>query len=463
MKKLSAPQFYALAFGLFRSLCIWKFGNPVILDHIIYTPRSPSELLNEAWPLRWVNWLLLPLVLVGAALALQQKISRLPSQWLWLLPLAWLGWQFVSALQTVDADLTAATLWQFSGCVACYFLGAFLFSQRAAQHLLFIGIFVALTFCLIRAVDQRLFEFPVNHQVLVEGERVGWTNFPPATVVEMKQTGIIITTNGMEVANPVILEKFRKGRVAGTLVYPNALAGLILLLFPVALTLAFGATKKMRKPIRLAVIALAFFLGGAAFFWSGSKLGWLVGIGIAGMFALRLDWPKKIKFAAMSTVLIFGLGIFAVRFQHYFSTGAHSASARLDYWRAAVQTTLSKPATGTGPGTFQRAYAQIKAPESEMARLTHNDYLEQFSDSGIPGGLTYAAWIGLALVVIGKKFWGNGDKVSFAMFAGLLGWFAQGFGEFELYIPALAWIAFTLLGALVAAEINQFDKKSAGR
>ena len=463
MKKLSAPQFYALAFGLFLGLCIWKFGNPVILDHIIYTPRSPSELLNEAWPLRWVNWLLLPLVLVGAALALQQKISRLPSQWLWLLPLAWLGWQFVSALQTVDADLTAATLWQFSGCVACYFLGAFLFSQRAAQHLLFIGIFVALTFCLIRAVDQRLFEFPVNHQVLVEGERDGWTNFPPATVLEMKQTGVIITTNGVDVANPVILEKFRKGRVAGTLVYPNALAGLILLLFPVALTLAFGATKKMRKPIRLAVIALAFFLGGAAFFWSGSKLGWLVGIGIAGMFALRLDWPKKIKFAAVATVLIFGLGIFAVRFQHYFSTGAHSASARLDYWRAAVQTTLSKPVTGTGPGTFQRAYAQIKAPESEMARLTHNDYLEQFSDSGIPGGLTYAAWIGLALVVIGKKFWGNGDKVSFAMFAGLLGWFAQGFGEFELYIPALAWIAFTLLGALVAAEINQFDKKSAGR
>ena len=463
MKKLSAPQFYALAFGLFLGLCIWKFGNPVILDHIIYTPRSPSELLNEAWPLRWVNWLLLPLVLVGAALVLQHNISRLPSQWLWLLPLAWLGWQFVSALQTVDADLTAATLWQFSGCVACYFLGAFLFSRRAAQHLLFMGIFVASTFCLIRAVDQRLFEFPVNHQVLVEGERVGWTNFPPATVVEMKQTGIIITTNGMEVANPVILEKFRKGRVAGTLVYPNALAGLILLLFPVALTLAFGATKKMRKPIRLAVIALAFFLGGAAFFWSGSKLGWLVGIGIAGMFALRLDWPKKIKFAAMSTVLIFGLGIFAVRFQHYFSTGAHSASARLDYWRAAVQTTLSKPVTGTGPGTFQRAYAQIKAPESEMARLTHNDYLEQFSDSGIPGGLTYAAWIGLALVVIGKKFWRNADKVSFAMFAGLLGWFAQGFGEFELYIPALAWIAFTLLGALVAAEINQFDKKSAGR
>ena len=44
-----------------------------------------------------------------------------------LLPLAWLGWQFLSATQTVDADLTRATLWQFSGCVASYFLGALIY------------------------------------------------------------------------------------------------------------------------------------------------------------------------------------------------------------------------------------------------------------------------------------------------------------------------------------------------
>jgi hypothetical protein len=33
-------------------------------------------------------------------------------------------------------------------------------------------------------------------------------------------------------------------------------------------------------------------------------------------------------------------------------------------------------------------------------------------------------------------------------FGGLLGWFIQGFGEFSLYVPALAWTAFTLLGVL---------------
>ena len=90
-----------------------------------------------------------------------------------------------------------------------------------------------------------------------------------------------------------------------------------------------------------------------------------------------------------------------------------------------------------------------------MARLTHNDYLEQFSDSGIPGGIFYASWIFLALAILGKQIWKNADAISFAIFAGLLGWFVQGFAEFSLFIPALAWTAFTLLGCLIG---NQFDK-----
>ncbi len=460
MKKFSATKLYALAFGLFLGLCIWKFGNPVILDHKISAPSSLSEFFYEPWPLHWANWIFLPLAIIGGLLVFKNRnlkhsdkseIGNRKSEikWLWLLPLAWLGWQFVSATQTVDVDLTAATLWQFSGCVACYFLGALLFHNQPVQRILLVGILAAFTFCLIRAVDQRLFEFPSNRLMLVEGERAGWTNFPPETVAEMKRENVIITTNGVDVASPLILAKFEKGRVAGTLVYPNALAGIILLLWPVALVLVFGSTANMKPPIRLAAIALAVFLGGAALFWSGSKLGWLIAIAIAGLFLLRLDWAKKLKLAAVALVLIGGLSIFAIRFHHYFATGAHSASARLDYWQAAVQTTVAHPVCGTGPGTFQRPYAQLKSPEAEMARLTHNDYLEQFSDSGLVGGLAYTAWIFLALTAMGRKIWRSGDAISFAILAGLLGWFAQSFGEFGLYIPALAWTAFLLLGCLV--------------
>lgn len=151
-------------------------------------------------------------------------------KWLWLLPLVWLGWQFLSATQTVDATLTGATLWQFSGCVACYFLGSLLLSREQLSRWLLIGVLAAFAFCLVRAVNQKVFEYPAERQSLVEGERSGWTNFPPEAVASMKFDGVIITTNGMDVVNPVIMKKFEKGRVSGTLVYPNALAGIILLL-----------------------------------------------------------------------------------------------------------------------------------------------------------------------------------------------------------------------------------------
>jgi O-antigen ligase len=477
-KKIPTRDFYALAFGLFLGLCLWKFGNPVILDSKITPPASPADFLNDPWPTRWANWIFLPLALTGAAMAFSKNLRWPGPKWLWLLPLLWFGWQLCSATQTVDDNLTATTLWQFFGCVACYFIGAFFLSSEQMLRWLLVGVLVAFTFCLVRAVDQRLFEFPQSRQALVEGERAGWTNYPPETILEMKQENIIITTNGMDVANPAILAKFGKEppvngnklhrlffdlfaptpRVNGTLVYPNALAGAILLLFPVSVVFAFISTKKLRPVLRAVVIALTLFLGTAGFFWTGSKLGWLIAMAVGGACLFRLKWAARFKWAALTVVLLVGLGIFAVRFHHYFAAGATSASARFDYWRAAAQTTVTHPIFGTGPGTFQRPYARLKSPEAEMARLTHNDYLEQFSDSGILGGIFYAAWILFALIFIGRRAWNYSRPMSFAIFIGLLGWFVQGIGEFSLYVPALAWTAFTLLGCLLGRPGNQIDK-----
>ena len=459
-KQTSAIEFYALAFGLFLGLAILKFGNPVILDSKITPPNSLSEFWNYAWPTHWASWILVPLAIAGATLAVMEKSSWPRIKWLWLLPLLWFGWQLFSAGETAYPNLAAMTLWQFFGCAVCYFLGAFLFGSKRTLNFLLVGILAAFTFCLVRAVDQKVFEYPQSHQMLLEGERSGLTNVPPEMLIQMKQEGVVITTNGMDMANPIILDKFKKGRVSGTLVYPNALAGAILLLFPVLLALAFGATKKLKPPIRSAAIALTLFLGGAGFFCTGSKLGWLIAIATGGLFLFRLNWSTRFKFAVLGLIVFASLGIFAVRFQNYFAAGATSVGARFDYWRAAVQTTADHPLLGTGPGTFQKPYAKFKSPDAEMARLAHNDYLEQFSDSGIPGGMFYAAWIFLALAAIARRVWKLGNQTAFAVFAGLLGWFVQGIGEFSLFIPALAWTAFTLLGCLLALTANQFDKKS---
>ena len=116
-----------------------------------------------------------------------------------------------------------------------------------------------------------------------------------------------------------------------------------------------------------------------------------------------------------------------------------------------------KPVFGTGPGTFAIAYQKVKRPESEMARLVHNDYLEQASDSGVPGFVAYAVFIGAALAwsfprAGGARSAGSDDWQTFAVWLGLLGWALQGFVEFGLYLPALAWPAFTLLGWLLGRK-----------
>jgi hypothetical protein len=247
-KKITGTGFYALGFGLFLGLAILKFGNPVILDQKITPPVSPSEFWTDAWPTHWGNWILLPLALAGAALVFTSKPRWPGTRRLWLLPLLWFGWQLLSATQTVDGNLTATTLWQFAGCVACYFHRALVLGRERAcagcWHRRAGGI------CLLPCKGNQ----PAAVRVPAKPPNVGGRRahrldkHSAGNVLEMKRDRVVITTNGVDVANPAILAKFAKGRVMGTLVYPNALAGLILLLLPVSLVLAFNAQNGCARP-----------------------------------------------------------------------------------------------------------------------------------------------------------------------------------------------------------------------
>ncbi|MBI3414390.1 MAG: O-antigen ligase family protein [Verrucomicrobia bacterium] len=456
----SAEDYFALAMGLLLGLTLWKFGNPVVLDSVVSAPNSLAEAWSETWPPRWAFWLMIPLALSGCGLRLRNQIWWPETRWLWVLPCVWFAWQLVAGVFTVDAWLTRMTLMQFGGCMACYFLGAWFLGTRRRFHLVLAIALAAFAICLVRAVSQKLFEFPEDQRTLLEGQRTGWTNFPPSLIAQFKASGTIIATNGVDMVNPVVLLKYAKGRVHGTLVYPNALAGAVLLLLPVSLALAFDRTRQFRPATRLAAISLTMFLGFGALFWTGSKSGWLIGVLLICVWLLRLNWSARLKWSLIAVVVAGGTFLFAVRFQKYFVTGATSVSARFDYWHAAVQNTVNHPWLGSGPGTFQRPYAQLKAPGSEMARLAHNDYLEQFSDSGVIGGLSYCAWIILLLGRLGRHLWRTADPIEFAVFVGLLGWFVQGVSEFSLFVPALAWLAFTFAGSLLQFQFRSTTSES---
>ena len=135
---------------------------------------------------------------------------------------------------------------------------------------------------------------------------------------------------------------------------------------------------------------------------------------------------------------------------------ATSVSARFGYWNAALKTAIEEPLVGTGPGTFRIAYQKHRAPKAEPTRLTHNDYLQQASDSGWPGFTLYCAFIGGSIWTLSQRRYTS--PIFIGVRLGLLAWALQGMIEFGLYIPALAWPAWLMLGWILAAPINQFDK-----
>jgi O-antigen ligase len=87
-------------------------------------------------------------------------------------------------------------------------------------------------------------------------------------------------------------------------------------------------------------------------------------------------------------------------------------------WAAALEMTRERPLTGFGPGTFAAEYvphrlaAEIRTHRRFVAPLltssyaeAHCDYLQVFSDAGVPAGLLVLGAIGCLLAAVGRTAW----------------------------------------------------------
>ncbi|MGH7973238.1 MAG: O-antigen ligase family protein, partial [Limisphaerales bacterium] len=268
----------------------------------------------------------------------------------------------------------------------------------------------------------------------------------------------------MQDVPPEYLKKMASNRIFSTLFYPNALAGALLLVTPFCLAAIAGARRWFTAGARWFLCLVVAAASLACLYWSGSKGGWLLMLLLSLVALLRLRFPRRFKVALVGLVLLAGLAGFFLKYAGFFEKGATSVAARFDYWHAALETAEAHPLVGTGPGTFARPYERLKRPESEMSRLTHNDYLEQASDSGWPAFLLYVAFVVGGLIygyprqAPGKGAEGGKDNwLAFAVWLGVLGWALQSAEEFSLYIPALAWLACAWLGWLLRERSAEFS------
>jgi hypothetical protein len=449
------PGIFTGFMGVWLGFVVFKLGNPVILDEWVRPApggapaawlggvgSAPVDQSLQGTGL--LDFLFHPVSFVwglyslGLLLLLGLKAGRWQisaPRWLIGLPAAWLVWQVLAWTQSVDAVLSNATLAHFAACVVCFYLGLFVLGHTRSWRLFWASLTVGFLLVLWVAFTQHYGGLEQIRRELYE--QPNWQQFPAE-----------------------LTKRVTSGRVFGTMIYPNALAGLILILLPPTLVAVTRLSYNLPRVARGVIVGLLAYSALACLVWSGSKAGWLIGLGMLVILLFRLPLPRTLKWFSLGAVLVVGLATFSIRYARYFERGATSVSARMDYWQAAWQTALGHPVLGTGPGTFSIAYRARKTPESEMTRLCHNDYLEQASDSGLMGFLLYIGFFPGTLAYLYRKRCSNRDWLVFCIWLGLAGWAAQGMVEFGLYIPALAWPAFTLLGWLLGlgTQGNGIDK-----
>lgn len=457
-------RWFALGFGAFLGLALIKFGNPPIMEKWVTRPGDVYEfMLGSPWPISWAYGFLAVLGVAGL-FAAKWKVGV--PRWLLAMPVAWLIWECVAAGWTVNAELTRFTLAHLFACVVCFYLGLFSLDNGRRMVWLLPGLLCGFLIVIV----------------------VGWQQHFGGLEQSRRYFFLYIYPRLKEVPHDY-LKKLSSTRIFSTLFYPNALAGATLLLLPALLEFLWQARKRFTQAARLFLVTAIGIGALGCLYWSGSKGGWLLMLALGLVWLLRLPFNPKLKQALLALLLVGGLAGFFFRYAGFFHKGATSVEARFDYWHAAVQTTVAHPLVGTGPGTFSTAYQRVKRPEWEMSRLVHNDYLEQASDSGLPGFVFYSAFILGTLLITAPSFKRPGDAtlspsraqgkstageskiqgradsasvpaidqanggietpISFAIWLGILGWALQSTMEFGLYIPGLAWPAFAFLGALL--------------
>ncbi len=415
---------WVVLLGLLIGLSLVKLGNPVVLGHLVPRPLVAGDWLRFAWPPGIFNWV--PIVLLGVGVwGCRAGGMQWGSLWrehrsLLLLAGLWLFWQALAVAGSIDRGMSGRVWWHYAGIVACYGCGVVLAAGgRRWMGWFWVPLAVGFFWALLEGFNQHYGGLEATRKFVYE--QPGWESFPPE-----------------------FLKRLERDRVFGTLFYANAMAGVILLLLPGTLWFCSRVGSERLRVFRAVAVGLSAYAGLACLYWTGSKAGWLIAVVVLSVAFLHLPLGRRARVVLVVLGSVVALTAFGIRYREYFRGGATSVVARFDYWAVAVSNVKSRPFLGSGPGTFEQVYRQGKKPEAEMSRLVHNDYLQQASDSGLPGGLLFALWVGMAMLR-GYRLAG-GDLLRGLLWLGLLGWCLQEFVEFGLFIPGIGWPAMVLLG-----------------
>ena len=194
-------------FGFWLAFSLLKFGNPVVLADKITAPEGFWQFVLNAWP---VDWGYVILALVALFSLFRWSWPRTAPLRMVVLPAAWLFFQVLASLHTVDTALTSRTLLHFSSVAAAFYFGLCVFSKMQDARLFWVLFLGAFAQVLIVGFYQHFVGLEETRRYFFAYEIQNYPNGPPAE----------------------LLKKLSSNRIYSTLFYPNTLAAVIILVTP---------------------------------------------------------------------------------------------------------------------------------------------------------------------------------------------------------------------------------------
>ena len=263
-------------------------------------------------------------------------------------------------------------------------------------------------------------------------------------------------------------------RGSGTYICPNHLAGFLEMLLPLGMAYALVGRFKPLTRVLLGYASLAILSGIAV---SVSRGGWASTlVALLLFFGVLLTHRTYRLPSLVLLVALAGAGaylvpkseVFHTRIRQLVADGKFRDDARFALWQPALRAWQDNVLWGVGPAHYDFRFRQYRPLEIQArADRAHNDFLNALADWGLIGaGLIAAAW---ALLFIGVcKSWRHvrsaprdlGGKQSSNKFAfvlgatlGLIAILCHSLVDFNMYIPANALLAVTLM-AMVSSHLR---------
>ncbi len=256
---------------------------------------------------------------------------------------------------------------------------------------------------------------------------------------------------------PEFMMRLGTDKAFSTFVFPPALAGFLLLVMPLSISMSF-VTRSLFKKIFYGFVSLLIFF---CLILTFSKGGWLSAL--LSMLVFIFIWltvirgagKYKVIIGVVLSILVFALLIvFNCLPQASFSGFIGSFDVRLGYWKSVPSMVKDYFLLGSGPGTFGTIYSKYRLLLGRETQMAHNNYLQVLVETGVVGLLAFLwIWIrflkrGYKLIIIGEE-----DRILIlGCFAGVIGFMIHSFVDFGFYVPGITMIVLVFLGLIEVRE-----------